>query len=67
MHTFICSYLVSTESFVFTNPSLTKEFVDYTGVRQAELDMIKINRFVDKKILDSQTMYGDKTRDLNIL
>jgi hypothetical protein len=52
---------------VFTNPSLTKEFVDYTGVRQAELDMIKINRFVDKKILDSQTMYGDKTRDLNIL
>ncbi len=46
---------------VFTNPSLTKEFVDYTGVRQAELDMIKINRFVDKKILDSQTMYGDKT------
>ena len=52
---------------VFTNPSLTKEFVDYTGVRQAELDMIKINRFVDKKILDSQTMYGDKTRGLNIL
>ena len=52
---------------VFTNPSLTKEFVDYTGVRQSELDMIKINRFVDKKILDSQTMYGDKTRDLNIL
>ena len=45
---------------VFTNPSLTKEFVDYTGVRQAELDMIKINRFVDKNVLDSQTMYGDK-------
>ena len=44
---------------VFTNPSLTKEFVDYTGVRQAELDMIKMNRFVDKKVLDSHIMYAN--------
>ncbi len=44
---------------VFTNPSLTKEFVDYTGVRQAELDMIKMNRFVDKKVLDSHVMYAN--------
>ena len=50
---------------VFTDPSNAQEFQDYTLVRQSELDIIKNNRFVDKEILDSQTMYGNKNKPVN--
>ena len=47
---------------VFTNPTNKQEFQDYTLVRQSELDVIKNNNFIEKEILDSQTMYGDRNR-----
>jgi|TARA_B110000444_G_C18845534_1_gene601675 hypothetical protein len=46
---------------VFTNSIASSEFVDYSLVRQSELEYLKSNTnlLVEKEILDSQSMYNN--------
>jgi len=47
---------------VFTSNIPHSEFVDYSLVRQSEIEYLKNNSnlLVEKEILDSQIMYGNK-------
>lgn len=43
---------------IYQNAIKSKEFEDYTKVRQSEIDIIKNTKIIDKVISDPQTMYG---------
>jgi len=43
---------------IYQNAINSKEFEDYTKVRQSEIDIIKNTKIIDKVISDPQTMYG---------
>ena len=49
---------------IFTSNIPHSEFVDYSLVRQSEIEYLKNNSnlLVEKEILDSQSMYGNKDK-----